>query len=126
MAVDDLASDLGDSAINPATAQPIISFLIHPPISMRPRWAELAKTMSNWLRGGIAYSRQFGVGCQAKSFPCGKPRLKNSLYGLIIIWLPACFQAIQSKYLKGQTDRLLNLSRQWYGWIFERDVPLLS
>ena len=92
--VDDLASDLADSAINPATAQPIISLFIHPPISPRPLRAELAKSMCNWLRVGIAYFRQFGIGCQAKSSPCEELPLKSRLRGLTTTWLAGYFRLL--------------------------------
>jgi hypothetical protein len=112
---DDLASDLADNAINPATAQPIISLFIHPPISTRPLWSELAKLVYNWLRDGIAYFRQFGIHCQVKSSPCEKLPMKSSLYGLTKTWLAAYFQATQSKYVKGQNGPFPNLNRLCHG-----------
>jgi hypothetical protein len=45
---DDLASDLGDRAINPATAHPITSFLIHPPNIAHPflrNWPNLKRVV---------------------------------------------------------------------------------
>jgi len=51
---DDRASDLGDRAINPATAHPITSFLIHPPNIAHPflwNWPSLKRVVGLGVNG---------------------------------------------------------------------------